>query len=78
MNRLEIVLRELLKEQRERQAELYRLDGAIATISRLTGKQAASSGSGKRRWSAAARMRIAAAQKKRWAKWKAAQREKAA
>jgi hypothetical protein len=77
MGRLTAVLNELRKQRQEKQAKLNRLDEVISTISRLTGKRV-SGVRGSRRLSAAARMRIAAAQKKRWAKWRAGQRKKAA
>jgi len=51
-----------LKEERAK------LDKAIAALSGVAGK---SGGGGKRRLSAAARARIAAAQRARWAKFKA-------
>jgi len=51
-----------LKEERAK------LDEAIAALSGVAGK---SGGGGKRRLSAAARARIAAAQRARWAKFKA-------
>jgi len=51
-------------------AERAKLDKAIEVLTRLTGK-AGSGGGGKRKLSAAARERIAAAQRARWAKFKA-------
>ena len=50
--------------------ERAKLDKAIEALSRLTGKAGGGKG-GKRRLSAAARARIAAAQRARWAKFKA-------
>lgn len=50
-------------------AERGKLDKAIEALSGLTGKS--SGGGGKRRLSAAARARIAAAQRTRWAQFKA-------
>ena len=50
-------------------AERAKLDKAIEALSGLTGKSGG--GGGKRRLSAAARGRIAAAQRARWAKFKA-------
>jgi hypothetical protein len=50
-------------------AERAKLDRAIEALSRLTGKS--SGGGGKRTLSEAARVRIVAAQRKRWAKVKA-------
>jgi hypothetical protein len=78
MSRLTAVVYELRKQKQEKQSELNRLDEAIATISRLTARQVSGGVRGKRILSAAARLRIAAAQKKRWAQWKVAQRKKAA
>jgi hypothetical protein len=49
-------------------AERAKLDKAIEALSSVAGR---SGGSGKRRLSAAARGRIAAAQRARWAKFKA-------
>ena len=51
-------------------AERAKLDKAIQALSSLTGKSSPGGG-GKRRLSAAARERIAAAQRARWAKFKA-------
>jgi mevalonate kinase len=51
-------------------AERAKLDRAIEALSGLTGKSSGGGG-GKRRLSAAARGRIAAAQRARWAKFKA-------
>jgi hypothetical protein len=67
---LKAVLKELEQERN-------RLDEAIRVIRGLAGGQLRSGRIGKRRLSPAARKRIAAAQKARWAKWKA-QRKKAA
>ncbi|HJT71941.1 MAG TPA: hypothetical protein VJ731_17200 [Terriglobales bacterium] len=70
-----------LKQERDRaQKELKRLDVAIRVLSGLTGGNRGlgrgKAGVGKRRtMSAAARKRIAAAQRARWAKWKAANRK---
>ena len=50
-------------------AERAKLDKAIAALSGLAGKS--SGGGGSRRLSAAARAKIAAAQRARWAKFKA-------
>jgi len=51
-------------------SERAKLDKAIAVLSGLTGKSSGGGG-GKRKLSAAARERIAAAQRARWAKFKA-------
>ena len=67
-----------LKKERERAAkELERLDAAIAALGGSRGGRAVA-GRQKRTMSAAARKRIAAAQRARWAKWKAAKSKKAA
>jgi hypothetical protein len=71
-----------LKQERERaRKELQRLDAAISVLSGLTGTRRGSerdrAGGGKRRtMSAAARKRIAAGQRARWAKWKVARPNK--
>ncbi len=73
-----------LREQRKRIAdELEKLDQAIAVVTKLdSGSYARGRGTrtfgAKRRLSAAARRRIADAQKLRWAKWKAKQQKKTA
>ena len=51
-------------------AERAKLDKAIDALSSIAGKSSGGGG-GKRRLSAAARARIAAAQRARWAKFKA-------
>ncbi len=65
---------------KELQQERGRLDDAIAVLRKLAGKTYASLGRVKRRpkLSLAARRKIAAAQRARWAKWKAKQQKKAA
>jgi len=70
---------EQLKQERERtRKELERLDSALTILTSLTGaKRGFVRGRGKRRtMSAAARKRIAAAQRARWAKWKTAHPKK--
>jgi hypothetical protein len=73
-----------LRMQRERLAdELKKLDEAIGVVSKLNsggsaGRRGVRSFGAKRRLSAAARRRIADAQKLRWAKWKAKQQKKSA
>ncbi len=64
-----------LQQERERtRKELERLDAALTILTSLAGaKRGFARGRGKRRtMSASARKRIAAAQRARWAKWKAA------
>ncbi len=71
-----------LRDQRKRLSdELEKLDQAISVVSKLnSGSYAGGRGvrtfGAKRRLSAAARRRIAEAQKLRWAKWKAKQQRK--
>ncbi len=73
-----------LREQRKRiSGELQKLDEAIAVVSKLdsgsyAGRRGVRTFGAKRRLSAAARRRIAEAQKLRWAKWKAKQQKKTA
>jgi len=55
--------------------EVSKLDHAIGVIRGLNGSSGASAG--RSRMSLAARRRIAAAQRVRWAKWKAAQKKAA-
>ena len=70
------VLKQLQDERRRIQAELRRIDEAIGALRKLAGPNHVRLGRGKgprgpRRLSLAARKRIAAAQKARWAKVKA-------
>jgi hypothetical protein len=59
----------------ELKAERGRLDTAIEALQSLTGaKGAGRTTKGKRTLSPAGRRRIAAAQRKRWAKWKRVQK----
>jgi hypothetical protein len=74
-----------LRSQRKRMADdLEKLDQAIAVLGRLDSGGNGRGGRGvrtsgvKRRLSAAARRRIAEAQRLRWAKWKAKQQRKTA
>jgi hypothetical protein len=67
----------------ELQQERIRLDQAIQAIGRLVGRndpkiRGTKENRPKRRLSAAARKRIAVAQRARWAKWKSNQGKKAA
>jgi hypothetical protein len=73
------VLHELEQEQKRMEAELERINHAINALRGVSsnGKQRGS-GTGRRTLSAAARRRIAQAQKARWAKWKAQRAKKAA
>ena len=81
MANLAAVLEQLREQRDEAARELTQLDKAIAVLGRGAGANHAGPGTGRRgrrRMSAAARRRIAAAQKARWAKWKAAHAKKAA
>lgn len=76
MPNLSKTVNELRSERNRVAKELDRLDEAISVLSGL-GHGGGRRG-GKRRLSAAARKRIADAQKARWAKWKAKQQKRAA
>jgi len=71
-------IQQLKQERDQARNQLDRLDEALKVLSGLTGeKQGSARGREKRRtMSVAARKRIAAAQRARWAKWKAAQPKK--
>jgi len=71
-------IQQLKQERDQARNKLDRLDEALKVLSGLTGtKQGSARGRGTRRtMSVAARKRIAAAQRARWAKWKAAQPKK--
>ena len=75
MSNLSQVLSGLQSERTRMQREMQRLDGAIAAIRGLVGGSGrsgrATAGGPRRRLSLAARRRIAAAQKARWAKVRA-------
>jgi hypothetical protein len=77
MANLARVLHELQRQRLGKQAELNRLDQAIAALGKLAGQRSGVGGKGTRRLSAAARKRIIAAQKARWAKWRAQQKKAA-
>jgi hypothetical protein len=80
MPNLASVLKGLQAEKRNVESELERLDKAISVLGQLTGS-GSSRRSGrrgdKRHLSPAARKRIAAAQRARWAKWKKQHAKKA-
>jgi hypothetical protein len=69
MANLAIVLKGLQAERKNVESELERLDKAIAVLGNLDGSGGGRRG-GRRNLSPAARRRIAAAQRARWAKWK--------
>jgi hypothetical protein len=62
------ILAQVHKQREQLSSELVGLDRAIEALIGISG--AAQAGRGKRHISAAARARIAAAQRTRWAKWK--------
>ena len=72
---------DLEAQRKQAKNDLDRLDAAIATLRKLNGSSNVSSIStarrGRRRLSAAARKRIADAQRARWAKWKQQQKRAA-
>jgi hypothetical protein len=71
-------LKALQGERAQRQTELDKLDRAIAVIRELAGPEAAPHGRPKKHaMSAAARRKIAKAQKLRWAKFRKQQNAKA-
>jgi hypothetical protein len=81
MSNLDKVVLQLRKERDEVHQKVEQLDQALAALGSLHGLRPGERGlqpsGGKRRtMSAAARERIAAAQRARWAKWKAARRRK--
>ncbi len=61
-------LRTLKEERQQLESRLKQVNAAISSLGSLSGH---SGRGGRRKMSAAGRARIAAAQKKRWAKWKA-------
>jgi len=67
------IVRELEAQQKVLQAHVNSLDRAITTLRGLIGGRQARA---RHVMSAAARKRIAAAQKARWAKWRAQRRKK--
>jgi len=79
MNLAKAVL-QLKNEREQARRKLEQLDSALSALAGLTptGKTgyAQALGGKRRTMSAAARKRIAAAQRARWAKWKAARRSK--
>lgn len=83
MTSLATVVQQLRKERNQMQKRIAQLDQALRALTGVGGtggsnrKHSRAQPSGKRRtMSAAARKRIAAAQRARWAKWKAAQKTK--
>lgn len=80
MANLANVVQQLRKERDQSHRRIEQLDEALKALGSLSGSRRRTNRaqvSGKRRtMSAAARKRIAAAQRERWAKWKAARRSK--
>jgi hypothetical protein len=84
MSNLAKVVQQLRKERHQAQRRIEQVDQALKALSGLGGLRGAArtqgriqtSGRKPRTMSAAARKRIAAAQRARWAKWKAARRNK--
>ncbi len=82
MTNLATVVQQLRQERDQAQAQIERLDEALKALTGLKGVRGTTGGRGRaqtaagtrRTMSVAARKRIAAAQRARWAKWKAAQR----
>jgi len=73
MDNLNQIISDLQSENKRLEGELKRVRGAIAVLRKLNGTSKASVTMfrPRRQLSAAARKRIAQAQKIRWAKWKA-------
>ena len=80
MTNLTGVIRKLQKERQRVHGEMERLNAALEALGSLGGPEGKSKGSRapkvRRPMSAAARKRIAAAQRARWAKWKKNKRNK--
>jgi len=84
MSNLAHVVQQLKKERDQAQRKTEQLDQALKALSGLGGLRGnvrtvgrtQRSGAKRRTMSVASRKRIAAAQRARWAKWKAAQRNK--
>lgn len=81
MSNLANVVQQLQKEREQARRTVEQLDEALKALGSLGGLRgrvggAQSAGKKRRTMSAAARKRIAAAQRARWAKWKAARRNK--
>jgi hypothetical protein len=80
MSNLAKVVVQLRQQRAEAQKRVGQLDQALAALGSIDGLRSRGRSSTKvgrgRTMSAAARKRIAAAQRARWAKWKAAQKKK--
>jgi hypothetical protein len=76
------VLKGLTTQRKNLRQELDRLDTAIGALTGLSGRgskngRSSDAGAPRRRMSVAGRKRIAAAQRARWAKWKAKHKQAA-
>ena len=84
MSNLAKVVQQLQKERDQARRTVEQLDEALRALDRLSGLRGRAGrigrtqtlGKKRRTMSASARKRIAAAQRARWAKWKAARRNK--
>ena len=81
MSNLAKVVQQLRKEREQARRTVEQLDEALKALGGLRGRvgrvgRAQTLGKKRRTMSAAVRKRIAAAQRARWAKWKAARRNK--
>jgi len=81
MSNLAKVVVQLRQQRAEAQKQVEQLDQALAALGSIDGLQSRGRSSQRvgrkgRTMSGAARKRIAAAQRARWAKWKAAQKKK--
>jgi hypothetical protein len=80
MPNLTNVIRQLRKERDQARKRIEQLDEALKALTGVGGLNKkighAQTSGGRRTMSAAARKRIAAAQRARWAKWKTAQKTK--
>lgn len=79
MTSISQILGELQAQRKQVEVELTRIDAAITALQGVGGKGDSNRVGGPRRriMSAAARKRIADAQRARWAKWKAKQKKAA-
>jgi hypothetical protein len=71
MNNMRAVVKQLQRQRDGVQRLISQLDSALSVLGGLDGASKGGGRGGRRHLSAAARARIAAAQRKRWAKWKA-------
>jgi hypothetical protein len=72
---LKAVLKQLQSQRADLESNLNRIDRALSALGSLDGRGRGRGG--RRNMSAASRASIAAAQKKRWAKWRAEQKKAA-